>query len=339
METYDICMVGYGIATLSTLLHLSVAAAAKSLNIIIYDPFFDGGNLRRRYGQVISNTTWGQFLDAIEFCCPENLHKSLNNLHNRHEVTTLNELVKSILKVVNATSIKPNLRCEVVTTIKEVGDSWIINNKVKAKIVLLNYGSIPKSLNYCKPTLPLDAVLNGNPLPCSRGEKVMVFGTLHSGVLCINRLLYDAVNVIAVYKGDRECPFVYERDGAYDGLKNESATIADKLLKSSVHFINWDDQETINAQMESCNWVVYACGFTPDASNINVYNASGVQLDISKYDSTTGKICGKANLFGFGIAYPNSNLVDGTKYYDVSFPAFMKHIGANKNSILSYLEK
>jgi hypothetical protein len=31
--------------------------------------------------------------------------------------------------------------------------------------------------------------------------------------------------------------------------------------------------------------------------------------------------------------------MDGNKYYDVSLPAFMRHIGKNIDGILAYLEK
>ncbi len=336
METYDICMVGYGIATLSTLLILS--DQEKPLNIIIFDPYFDGGNLRRRYGNVRSNTTWRQFIDVVSpYCKGENLLQNLQRKFNLDEGTSLEDLISSFLKVCQH-NLHPNIslvkKCEVVKTIKEDSSisQWIINNSIAAKIVLLNYGAHPKSLSYSQPTLQLDAVLNGNQLPCKRGDKVMVFGTLHSGVLCINRLLHEGINVIAVHKGSE--PFIYERDGAYDGLKRESAQIADNIRHSAVQFISLNDQDGIKRSLEACDWVLYACGFKPDNEDINVTG-----FNIKNYDSETGRIAGKSNLYGFGIAYPNSNVVDGNKYYDVSLPAFMRHIRKNIDSILAYLEK
>ena len=47
---------------------------------------------------------------------------------------------------------------------KNINKNTIINNSIKAKKLHLNIGSHPKSLNYCKPTLQLDGVLNGNQL-------------------------------------------------------------------------------------------------------------------------------------------------------------------------------
>ncbi len=335
METYDICMVGYGIATLSTLLILS--NQEEQLRIIIFDPYFDGGNLRRRYGNVRSNTAWRQFIDAISpYCSDENLLQNLRRKFNLDGETCLEDLVNSFLKVCQH-KIKnlPILRCDLVKTINEdsLNGGWIINNSVASKTVLLNYGAHPKSLNYAKPTLQLDAILNGNQLPCKRGDKVVIFGTLHSGVLCINRLLHEGINVVAVHKG--YSPFIYERDGAYDGLKRGSAQIADYLIYSSVQFISLNDQEAVNRQLETCDWVIYACGFTRSSENITVTDSDNKIIDITNYDSETGKIAGKSNLYGFGIAYPNSNIIDGTKYYDVSLPAFIKHIGRNINNILN----
>ena len=331
-------MVGYGIATLSTLLHLSKKEREQPLRVVIYDPYFDGGNLRRRYGNVRSNTTWGQFLDSVkDYSCEENLQR----LRRREEVTSLDLLVSSILKVVNSNckNLQIVRRCEEVKTCKEDSGKWIINNVIVARILLLNYGSHPKSLHYPKPTLQLDAVINGNSLPCKRGEKVIVFGTLHSGVLCLNRLIYDSVRIVAIYKGDQ--PFTYVRDGAYDGLKHEAAQIADNLCNSSIQFISCEDIDAVKKEVDTCDWIVYACGFAPLYEGIKVMTNQEEVINIRDYNSKTGQICNYPNLFGFGIAYPNSNVnvADGKTYYDVSFPAFMKHIGENMDSILTYLEK
>jgi UDP-N-acetylglucosamine 2-epimerase len=73
--------------------------------------------------------------------------------------------------------------------------------------------------------------------------------------------------------------------------------------------------------------------------NISVIGSDNSIIDITNYDSETGRIAVKSTLYGFGIAYPNSNIVDGTKYYDVSLPAFMRHISKNIDGILAYLEK
>jgi len=344
MDIYDICIVGYGVASLSTLLQLSVVKKQQPLKVVIYDPYFDGGNLRRRYGQVRSNTTWAQFLDSIKDYTEENLHKSLRSLQRPEEVTSLDLLVSSLLKVVhvNYQNLQIVRKCEEVKTCKEDSGKWIINTNLSsstAKILLLNYGSHPKSLNYPKPTLQLDAVINGNQLPCKRGDKIVVFGTLHSGVLCLNRLLHDSLRIVAIHKGDS--PFTYVRDGAYDGLKQDAANIADYLIHSSIKFISSEDHETINKELDTCDWVLYACGFKPSDESIKVFTTQDQIINIRNYNSETGQISNRPNLFGFGIAYPNSNLneTDGKTYYDVSFPAFMKHIGANINTILSYLEK
>lgn len=337
-------MVGYGIATLSSLLILS--KISKPLRIVIFDPYFDGGLLRRRYGKVRSNTTWYQFVDAVAPFCGGRNEENLRIRAN--EVTPLEDLVSALLKVVQSPCIpkedSQNLQityiCEEVKTIREdsfpEGGNWIINNTTKAKIVLLNYGAHPKCLKYPKPTLQLDAVLNGNQLPCIRGQKVIIFGTMHSGVLCINRLIHEGIRVVAVYNGNS--PFKFTRDGEYDGLKQESASIADYLLNCSIAYISSNDEERIKAELETCDWVLYACGFTAN-EGIMVYDCNGGQIDIRNYDEKTGSICGRMNLFGYGIAYPSSTMVNEKKYFDVSLPAFMNHIGGNMDLILKYLEK
>ncbi len=334
---YDIGIVGYGIATLSLLLVLS--QQQRPLKIVIFDPYFDGGNLHRNYGSVRSNTTWRQFLETVEKYCSPILLQNLRSQYNPDEVTTLKVLVRNFLKVVKSSIAASNLQiCLIsreVKTISAVGDIWEFENGVaSAKTVILNYGSKPRTLGYAKPILQLDAVLNGNDLPCLPGERVVVFGTAHSGTLCLDRLHSLNLDVIAVHNG--LTPFKFARDGEYDGIKQDSALIADRL-RDKIKFISVDAEDSVRAELLRADWILYACGFKRANEQLKILNKENFEIDTNKYNSTTGQIENSQNIFGFGIAYPNSNIVNGKTYFDVSLPSFMQHIEKNIDLILKSL--
>ncbi len=330
---YDIGIVGYGIATLSLLLVLS--QQQRPLKVVIFDPYFDGGNLHRNYGSVRSNTTWRQFLETVEKYCSPILLQNLRSMNNPDEVTTLKVLVRNFLKVVKSSITASNLQichisCE-VKTIRECEGGWEFENEVLARTLILNYGSKPRSLGYAKPILQLDAVLNGNDLPCLPGERVVVFGTAHSGTLCLDRLHSLNLDVIAIHNG--LTPFKFARDGEYDGIKQDSALIADRI-RDKIKFISGDDEDSVRAELLRADWILYACGFNRANEHLKILNKENCEIDTNKYNSTTGQIENSQNIFGFGIAYPNSNIVDGKTYFDVSLPSFMKHIESNVENIL-----
>ena len=91
--------------------------------------------------------------------------------------------------------------------------------------------------------------------------------------------------------------------------------ISKKLL------ININHIDQIIRYTKVCNWCIYAIGF--EASNIKC------NIDIRKYDSTTGKILNTDNAYGFGIAYPS--LAPDSIHYDVGIYSFVEHIKNNLN--------
>lgn len=332
---YDFICIGYGVATASFILTLT-AVENTGMKVLVLDDAFDGGELRRNYGQVRSNTTWSQFIDAVaKYCSPVKL-AALKSAHGLQDTTTLDELIYQLNGVVQAalanSSIKLHKRCERVDEIS-YQDRWIVCG-YEAKTIIVCPGAKPKHLHLPKPTLQLSSVLNRSNLPCRPGEHIVVFGTAHSGTLAIKSLIDAGTRVSAIYHGSK--PFKYARDGEYDGIKQESAIIADSLPES-VKLINNSDESAVRAELLDCDWVLYACGFSAN-NNIKVkVNGNYCENGLTNYDPITGKLLSIPSAFGFGIAYPNSNIVNGKTYYDVSAPAFIKHIEKNINVVLGSL--
>ena len=63
------CIVGAGIANLLLILLLQESGADLS-KLTIIDPFFDGGDLIRKWTTVLSNTPWSKTIDALKNACP-----------------------------------------------------------------------------------------------------------------------------------------------------------------------------------------------------------------------------------------------------------------------------
>jgi hypothetical protein len=334
---YDIICIGYGIATMSFLLQLT-GKIQKPTHVLVIDEYFDGGDLRRLYSKVRSNTTWSQFLEAVEpFCASAHLRE----LHDPASTTPLEEIVFNFQKILKSTlplsQLNIHYKTLKVQSISYQNSQWKCHGET-AKIAIICTGSDPRSLNYPKPTLQLHSVLNNTHI-CRPGDHVLVFGTAHSGTLAIKTLADHGASVTAIHTGDQ--PFKFARDGEYDGIKQESAIIADNIINGiipNVKLISCKNEDAIRSALIECDWILYTCGFER-RNNIKICTGinDSIIIDTSKYDATTGKICPDLPLFGYGIAFPNSNDVNGKKFYDVSLPAFMSHISKNITHVTNLL--
>ena len=143
-----------------------------------------------------------------------------------------------------------------------------------------------------------------------------------------------SANTVAAYNTPE--PFVWDRDGAYDGIKEEAATIADAIVRGEYKQTKLvpvsNTSAIIRAALEA-DWVIYAMGFTP-RSNI-ILRVNGQEQLASLYDGKTGCINGCNNAWGFGTAYPNQ-APDG-KNWDVSVAAFLIHMKQQLPQILAVL--
>jgi hypothetical protein len=330
---YDITLIGYGLAHMSLLLALS----DRPLKVCVVDPYFDGGDLRRRWATVQSNTTWQQFLDAVEPFVSKVKYGALKQLHDPASTTLLGELVGSFAAVV-ASSV-PNF-IKVFGSVAQAdwtADHWTLTltnrQTIKSKVISYSPGSEPRQLNFQCPVLTLETALSSRIDAIVRPyDHIVVFGLSHSGTLAAAAANRLGAKVSAVYQGEE--PFQFARDGHYNGIKQESAAIADNILETgSVDLIRADDHLKVCNAIMSATWVIYAVGFEPRKTVKFTVDGEAAE---PTYDPTTGRLTGlkDAVAFGFGIAWPNSNIVDGKTYYDVSLASFLKHCCTNNKLIM-----
>jgi cation diffusion facilitator CzcD-associated flavoprotein CzcO len=330
------CIIGGGIAGMITLLLLQESGADLS-KITMVDPFYDGGDLARKWTNVLSNTPWSKTIDSLQRDCPSVLITSPNDPNS---CTPLIEIAHLIRKMVGPLLKKIRLIQGTVSSANYGTEKkeWNITvtgfNKqetIFAKQMILSPGGEPKIMNLAIPSIPLEIALDPLRLKSYIGpeEKVVVFGTMHSGTLVIRNLVSNGASVSAYYSSEE--PFYWDRNGSYDGIKGEAATIADSIVDGTlpVTLISIKDIEKVIRTSREASWVVYAMGFSRRTIKMSVDN---VDTAATEYDSSTGKLQG-VPAWGFGTAYPN-RAPDGV-HWDVGVSPFLEHIKKQIPDIIS----
>lgn len=334
----SLCIIGAGITGLSLLLLLQEAGTDLS-KVTIIDPHFDGGDLARRWGPVISNTPWSKTVNALKECCPSLLVK---DDRDPTRTTPLVDVAHMILGLARKSlSILNQIQGEVLETAYTDANGWVITYKsegfkqtLSTKAVVFCQGSEPKTLNLPIPSVPLECALDRTRLSgyVKAGQRVLLFGTMHSGCLILRNLHEVGANTTAFYKS--ATPFIWDRDGAYDGIKEEAAQIADAIVAGTYGQTKLVPASDITRAIRSAlnaDWAIYAIGFSR-RSSIGL-RVNGVKMEIDNYNGLSGKFDQLSNAWGFGIAYPNQ-APDG-KHWDVSVAAFLVHMKQQLPEILA----
>jgi hypothetical protein len=341
----DLCIIGAGVSGL--ILILLLAETSIPINkLCIVDPYFDGGDLLRKWSCVISNTPWSTSLNAIQKYCPSAkipkwaLELPLDKPTPVHIIAKLlRECAKPILE--KAHCIHGTVTSANWSTSKSM---WEISIKkelelhtIESKGLCLLYGAEPKELDISIPCIPLDVALDVNKLKnyVEPTHKVIVFGSRHSGVHVLKNLVDCSANsIIGLYKD--KTPFLFARDGVYDGIKLDAATIADEILLNkypTIKMLSLSNLSTMLRETRSADWVIYAMGFEPRHTiSLSVDGTkTGANLEYDK----TGKLLQYPCTWGFGFAYPSQ--APDEIHWDVGVSSFLEHIHRQISSILSII--
>jgi len=329
-----VCVIGAGVSGIILIL-LLVKSKIDPKSIICIDPHFDGGKIVRQWGMVLSNTEWAKTLNAVKQYLPEYPIPAWAELLPTNEPTPLykigqlfRELAAPIMKQIH--TIHGNVISAEWSTSK-----WQLNVQreqavisIDANILYHTYGSQPRGLDIPVQTIPLEIALQAPLIPSyiKPTDKVLVFGLHHSGVLVVKNLIdYGITSVTGIYKGKE--PFIFAKDGHYDGLKLVTADIASDLLEGKYpqfKSVSYNDISSLVREIQTADWIIYAIGF--DRSNSIYYKINDTTYRNLTYDSKTGKINELPQSWGFGIAYPNQ-APDGI-HWDVGISPFFEHIHA-----------
>ena len=328
----SVAIIGCGAS--GSLCLLELARKGRDLSTItVIDPYFDGGDLGRRWGAVKSNTKWQQIVDSLsQYPSAAAPIAELSKSYGPEDICLLGDLANLLQQSVRPLLQSVNLNVDTCKKIKKTEAGWSIELAADGELpevfaqVFLCQGGVEKQLDYGKPVIPLDVALDSSRLRrvVRPGQTVTVVGLSHSGTLVLRNLNDLGIALNGVY--DTEKPFYFARDGCYDGIKEEAATIADMIVAKTlpVKLVSNKDTKNLVKILTKTDWVVLAIGFV--GRSLPIIGLDGTQLNEIDYSPTTALIAGQSDLRGFGISYPGVSEIEGKTYKDISIPSFVQQI-------------
>ena len=331
---FKIALIGFGAANMLFLAYMASVAPHLLDHTVVIDPHFNGGALQNSWPQVRSNTTWQQFVDALrKFSATSAYAEQIVAEHPLDQPTPLHVLAKHLRRAIEPYVRRVTLFKDYVLAVEGEKPCYTLvlkNKKIQAEKIIFSPGSTPKVFNYPIPTIPLAVALDSRQVESyiSQGDHVILFGTAHSGCLALKNFLDAGARVSLVYATEK--PFLFARDGEYDGVKQDAATIADSVLVGSlpVELIHYSNQEEVISAALRASWACYTVGFALDDITKTIVGSG-----VTNYNPTTARLREDCEIYGFGIAFPSCTTIEGKTFWDVSIPSFTEHI--LKTNILS----
>lgn len=344
---HKIALIGYGVAHMLFAAHLILQQGVNARQLIIIDPYHDGGALQRSWATVQSNTTYQQFLTAVEQVGLQ-LPSAIKEKYAPESQTPLYILCQILHSAITPLIVGSEKIFGRVESLHLVNNKWQIKfanlqmADLQADICSLAPGADPRVLQTSHPQIPLSAALNANILKTyiTSNKHIALFGSAHSATLIAQNLVKESCTVSMIYLGEK--PFYYASEGSYDGVKHEAEHIGRAIsangLDGSVKLINYNDSLAVHNALLKADYTICACGF--DTSHVPSVYVNTAKINTNKgllYNPATGEILDAPRLYGWGICFPSSSLIDGKTYMDVSIPAFAAHIIAQTHQISSLL--
>ena len=317
----------------------------KRAGTIVFESACVGGDLTHVYGDVVANLTRKQMESALRSIPAwSTADMGLLTRYAEDQCPVLGDVCKQLRCLVC-----PYLKDVVVHTacVKQVrklitgsGVGWQLETEggtYTAQKVLLCTGANPVMMDLPKPSIPLPTALSELTLRrcVEPTHRIVVFGTSHSGTLVLRNLhTIGCTSVTAIYKG--VTPFRWARDGDTEGLKQDSAVIADAIVggtwgPATPTLISADDMGAVLRAMLLVDHVIYAVGFKTRAPTVLDSDGKPVPL---KHDPKNAQIA--EGLWGFGIGFPSRYTTPkGAEAPDVGFAAFSAHVQACLPAILA----
>ena len=332
IEQFKYGIVGFGISGQLLVCEL-LKRGILPKDIVLLDANFLGGSLITEYGSVMSNTQWWKTKKALKEYEPwsTKILDGLDEQIQETQCTPVRQIANACYKVAMEAAKDVEKK---VTTVKQIQISdagWTLIHlfgMLNVHKLFICPGGYPKTLNVDLPQIPLSIALHKQKLGniISKEDTIVVFGTSHSGTICLDNLHSLGVRAIGVYK--KSLPFTFADEGAYDGLKEDSAKVAKKILEgnyTNTVLVSWSDPLKLHRFLKSATKSICAIGFQ---------KASDFCAEYTEYDPATGKISGAKNMYGFGMAYPGVSIVNDQSYVDVSVLSFQEQIQRCLPSIL-----
>jgi glycine/D-amino acid oxidase-like deaminating enzyme len=328
---YSITIVGLGIAGILTLAHIPTERLSE---VLVIEGSCIGGDLSSLYSGIFANITKAVIVTAFQKV-PRWSTATFPFLdaYQDTDCPKLGDVCRQMVSLIRGDLDRVECRTATATSITDNGDDWSIQTSAgtfRSKKVILCIGGVPKVLDIPRPAIPLHVALSKDQLVnnVTAEDNVVVFGTSHSGTLVMRNLKEAGVrNITGVYRG--KTPFLFARDGHSEGIKQESATVADEILaaawgEQTPTLMNYDDFGAIFRRTSLATRVIYAHGFQRRSIQCIDRENNTITLKHNPADGSFEGYVGR--LWGFGLAYPSTYVSNGATYSDIGFAGFITAI-------------
>ena len=298
-----------------------------------------GGSLAAHYGAVVANIPKSVILEALRKI-PNWTAFPLLEKYREDECPLLADVCRQIRALIAEDLLRVSFRTKRMSGLQVSPAGWRIDLEgevLEAQKVFLCLGAAPKTLDLPVPHIPLHVALNRPLLEqyVSPTDSIVVFGTSHSGTLILKHLqTIGCARVTALYKG--KTPFRFARDGDTEGIKQESAAVADEILggkwdRNTPRLLSCDDFSTAYRAVSKATHVIYAVGFEKPAMRYKTLEGEERCL---RFRPATNDFEDVQNLWGFGIGFPSMYTgTNGNQYPDVGFGGFIDAIKPVASSV------
>ncbi len=320
---YPICILGFGIAGQLCLLEC-LQRGIQGSDICVLDENFCGGALVTQYSTVLSNTPWEKTKRALQTYAKwsDEVIRTGNAKYTDSQCMPVGEIGLACLATAQRAGNDAKVRwiCTHVDAIEKQSTGWLVQHSFgsfQCQTLIVAQGGQEKRLELDLPTIPLSIALHKDQLSklVRPNDSIAVFGLAHSGTICLQNLHELGISTYGIY--NTSTPFVFARDGAYDGVKEGSEVIADACLRGEFPkctLVSWSEPLQLFRVLQQCTKVIQCVGF----------RGNPIRGLSSSYDVQTAKI--EDRLYGFGIAYPGQTILDSKRYADVSVVSFQEQI-------------
>jgi cation diffusion facilitator CzcD-associated flavoprotein CzcO len=327
---FKIAIVGAGSAGLFA---LALLPRAWLPYVAVIESDAIGGDLATKYGAVVANITTAIIKTALR-SIPRWSDAALPFLdaYADDACPLLADVVKT-LRVLSAPDLRAArlIQRRAVSYTATADGAWGIGTDdgrlLEAQRLFLCVGAAPHTMDLGVPAIPLHIALTPSLLRnylCGADDRVVVFGTAHSGTLALKNLRDAGLSSLtAIYRG--AVPFRYARDGDPEGIKQESAVVADSIVADRwANLVSLGDFGAAYRAVADATAVVVATGFMRPP--IAYTDAAGVQRAFECEEGPAFKDA-PPNVWGFGIAFPTKYTApNGARYPDVGFAPFIAAI-------------
>ncbi len=310
MRHIPITIIGYGVAAQFLLSHIIQEISGNSISII--DPDFLGGSLQRNYSFIQSNTTCEQTCNSLNrlpaIWSP--VSHALQKKYTNSSTMPLGDLMSELHTIGRKLLKDCNCFYDTLQMAQWNPETkrWSLlckNISYTSDVLCVCTGISPRQKDYGIPTIPLQNALDPHCLPriLKKGDSILVVGSSHSGTLILKNLQeIPDIHTTCIYK---TVPFKFLKDGFLDGIKQESADIAESIQRGeykNLTMISSSDTPELSKSFRKCSWIIQACGFE---TNVPSFQTTSGQMFEMKWDCNTGKSQTMEHVYGFGACVPN----------------------------------